>query len=398
MTRMDLALGREYRAARKGGAASLGVFYANVREAIESGHLVPAELSLRGLFEELVPNGRELVQSFNPRNTVNGYDIVALEAAGVVDSAAFSNINGQLLITTVLQNWNNPDLIWRDLVTVMPTPLNGERLAGITVPADEIQTVPEGEAFGKTGLNEQFIDTPVIPKKGTTIGITKEAIFYDRTGLILANAGKIGEAMAMNLEKRVLDVVLGIVNNYRRNGADVINTYQTTSPYVNVKTSNPLVDYRSIKAAANQFGDMVDPDTGEPIIVSYNTLVCPYEMSIEAQRIIGASSVRVASGDAFLADPTDNAEVQTYSNQPLRNPIAVKSNAYVKARTSSASTWFLGDFKRAFYLMENWPIQVIQAPANSAAEFERDIVAQFKVTHKATPVVVEPRHVNKNTA
>ena len=117
--------------------------------------------------------------------------------------------------------------------------------------------------------------------------------------------------------------------------------------------------------------------------------------------VAGAMQVTSSrSGATFPTTPTDNPTFQSFSGNPLsqRSPITVLSNPYVKARTSSASTWFIGDPRRAIALMENWPIQVIQAPANTEAEFNRDIVSQFKVTHKAVPAVLEPRRMVKSTA
>ena len=39
----------------------------------------------------------------------------------------------------------------------------------------------------------------------------------------------------------------------------------------------------------------------------------------------------------------------------------------------------------AFAYMENWPITVVQAPANSEAEFNQDIVARFKASERGIP-------------
>lgn len=392
--KFETTLARQYAAAKKD--RQTGRFFAALRQALEKGEIRPEEFSVRRLFEAFVPDGRELVESWNPRFG-GGYSVAVLEAGGVVDTTAFSNINGQLFITKVLESWNNPTLLWPELVTVTPTTLNGEKIPGIAVAADEIDTVPEGAEYGSTGLSEIYIETPVVPKKGTIINVTQEAIFHDRTGILLKQAGTIAEAMAMNLEKRVLDCVFGITNTYKRNGV-ASNTYLASGAYVNIKASTPLTSYQDIDAVQQLFEDMVDPDTGEPVVVMPNTLIVPTALRLTADRIMAATQVRVASGTAFAADPTDNAEVFTYSPNPMRNPIRVLSSQYVKARSGSASTWFFGDPKRAFELMENWPITVQQAPPDSEAAFSRDIVTRFKVSHKATPAVIEPRRMAKVTA
>ena len=59
--------------------------------------------------------------------------------------------------------------------------------------------------------------------------------------------------------------------------------------------------------------------------------------------------------------------------------------------------WFLGDFKRAFAYMENWPITVTQAPIGSEADFSNDIVLRFKASERGAAAVINPRYVVKCT-
>jgi hypothetical protein len=47
--------------------------------------------------------------------------------------------------------------------------------------------------------------------------------------------------------------------------------------------------------------------------------------------------------------------------------------------------------------MENWPITVQKAPANSEAEFTQDIVARWKVSERGAAAVWDPRYAVKNT-
>ena len=44
--------------------------------------------------------------------------------------------------------------------------------------------------------------------------------------------------------------------------------------------------------------------------------------------------------------------------------------------------------------MENWPITVVQAPANSEAQFNQDIVVRFKASERGTPAIMEPRRID----
>jgi hypothetical protein len=68
------------------------------------------------------------------------------------------------------------------------------------------------------------------------------------------------------------------------------------------------------------------------------------------------------------------------------------------AAASDAKKWFfVGDFRRAFAYMENWPITVTQAPLGSEADFNNDIVLRFKASERGAAAVLNPRYVVKST-
>ncbi len=395
--RIERYLAQELAKAKKDGAAGVQRFFMATESALAAGQMRVEEFSVRNLFQELVPNGRELMESWH--GSVNGgYAIQVLEAAGAVDTSVFANISGQLLGAQVLEEWNSPELIWRDLVTIRSTRFNGEKIIGISPASDEIDTVEQGGLYGAVGLSEKYVETPQLVKKGATIALTREAVLHDNTNSIMQRAQSIAEAMALNIEKRILDMVFGITNTYKRNGAAVANSYLSSGAYVNIAASNGLRDFTNIDAALQLFEDMTDPETGEPIVVSPNVLIVPTALKMSAGIIAGASQIHRASGAGFLGDQLKNPDVMTIAPNPIKSPLAVLSNAYVKARTSSASTWFIGNPKKAFELREGWPIEVRQAPPNNPAEFDRDIVSSWKVSHYGVPATVEPRHMVKCTA
>ena len=57
--------------------------------------------------------------------------------------------------------------------------------------------------------------------------VTREAIFFDRTHLVLQRAAEVGEVLGLNKEKRLLDLVIGATNNYKWKGT-AYNTYYAT--------------------------------------------------------------------------------------------------------------------------------------------------------------------------
>lgn len=359
------------------------------------------DFSVRGLFEAFVDDGREIVDSWAPTaaRSQPGGGVRMCEAG--VDTSAFANITGQIVFSTVLDTWNNPAFLAGQLARTVPTNLNGEKVPGISGLGDEADEVAEGYPYPQAGLTEEWVETPETSKRGFWVGVTKEAVFFDRTGILIQQASSVTEWLAINKEKRVLDAALGLVDLYRRNGAAAIATYGDSAgnhDWDNLAASNGLADWTDVENALLLFDDITDPNTGEPVLLNPNTIIVPTALSFTAQRIVGATEIREVT----------NSNTTTISNNPLgqaRNGLAgggggwtILSNQYVKNRTSSSTTWFIGDPQAAFWYMENWPIQSITAPPSSEAEFTHDIVQRYKVTERGTTAVMEPRKMVKCTA
>lgn len=355
-------------------------------------------INLHEIFREFVPDGGEILQSWSPQSG-GPQSGIRLHEAGV-NTAMFSNITGQIVFSMILDEWNDPVYIADSLVTNTPTSFSGERIPGIGAIGDEAEVIGEGEAYPMAGVSEEWIETPETTKRGFIVPVTKEAIFFDRVGLVLKRAGDVAKWLRVNKEKRVLDAVLGITNTYTRNGGATTNTYgdnSGTHDWDNLAASNALADWTDIENALLLFDDLVDPNTGEPVLVNPNTIIVPTALSSTAQRILSATEVREVT----------NTNTTTISANPLAMPRTGGTNAaswnvvssqYVKARSSSASTWFIGEPQAAFAYMENWPISTTEAPTNSEMEFTHDIVSRFKVSERGVPAVIEPRKMVKSTA
>lgn len=360
-------------------------------EALEEGTLKPADFSLRDTFESMVTDrdgeviGHEVVRRFDPRRSESGINLV--EAGDVVNTSAFSNITGQIVYTTIKQAFENPAFLWPQLCTTVQTQLSGEKIPGLGEIGDKAGIVDEAEAYPTVGFGEDWIETPQTVKRGMIVPVTKEAIFFDRTGLVLDRANKVGEWLGVNKEKRVIDIAVGAVNNYKWRGT-AYDTYQQSTPWINYH-SDPLVDYTDIEAAELLWDAMTDPWTGEPILLSpERVLLIPSALAMTAGRILNSTQVVLVGNANGGTTYTD-----TYSPNPLQKGITVLTSPMVKARTSSAAKWFYGQPKKAFSYMENWGIQTQQATSNSEPEFTQDIVARYKVSERGVACVVEPRYM-----
>lgn len=360
-----------------------------LREALKSKQLRPDEFSIRRLAEQVI--GYEYVDACRP----NGGDEHLTEAAtGAVQLATFSSITKELLSAAVMEGYEQEDFVLSKMVKTVPTQFDGERIPGITSIGDQAEIVNEGQPYPTVGFNEDYVETPQTTKRGMKCAVTKEAIFFDRTGLIMDAANKVGLFLGTNKEKRVIDAVIGVTNNYKWKGVSY-STYQASTPWINLKATNNLVDWTNVDASEQLFNNLTDPHTGEPIILSANTILVMPPKAATAKRILNATEVRVGDGASNT--------VQTVSASPITGYSMVTSRlAYARVVASGASAadgakwWFHGDFAKAFRYMENWPITVVQAPANSYDDFERDIVMQVRASERGVIAVVEPRAVIKN--
>lgn len=349
------------------------------------------EFSLRDLYESLVPNGRELAESFNPRFAGGTY----MEAGGAVTSQDFSNISGQIIYNMLMEDLTPEETMFQDLIPTQPTVFNGEKIAGIANLGDQAQVVPENNDFPLVGTNQDWIETPQTTKRGFIVPITKEAIFFDRTRELVSKCSAVGDSLRLNKEKRAIDCLIDeniTTHRYKWRGTSYA-TYQATSPWDNVTASNALVDWTDIDNANQTLNGILDPNTGEPVVLTADTLVCTKQLEETAKRIVNATQIVVHSGGyATSGDLTE-----TQAPNPMRASYTVLSSRQLAARLATDTTYFYGQPRKLARYMENWGITVTTAPAGNHLEFSRDIVQQHKCSERGQYVVVEPRVVTQCT-
>jgi hypothetical protein len=360
-------------------------------EAITKRQIRAEEFSIRDLAEGLVPDGHEWVHSLDPRSAC-GVNI--LESGGAVDTTAFLNITGQIIYSKIMDAYQHESFVVSRLVDTIPTRQDGERIPGIARLEAQADAVAQGMPYPNIGFGEDYIETPSTTKRGFIVPVTREAIFFDRTYLVYSRAAEVGELLGLNKEKRLVDLVIGATNNYKWMGT-TYNTYQTATPWINVKTGNELVDWTNVDAAEQLLADMLDPNTGEPVLLEANTVLVMPAYRHAANRVLSALEVRFnpsgAATTTIAANPLSNYQVYE-SRLAYRRAIA-SGQAAVDAK----KWWFLGDFKKAFAYMENWPITVTQSANNSEADFNQDIVVRFKASERGAAAVLNPRFVVKCT-
>ncbi len=156
-----------------------------------------------------------------------------------------------------------------------------------------------------------------------------------------------------------------------------------------------MVDWTDIDAAEQLFANILDPNTGEPVLAQSTTVLVMPAYRHAAHRIFNAEQITyTAAGSAtttWAANPLGNYTV-VESRLAYRRVIAAGHPA-----EQAKKWWFLGNFRKAFAYMENWPITVTQSAANSEAEFNQDIVVRFKASERGAAAVINPRYVVMST-
>jgi hypothetical protein len=384
----------------------------------ETGGIAPANFSLRDLAANTIfsRNGEPVGHGFVQEYFDPGSGRLLQEAMGAVDASAFAGITGQLLINRVLSAFTAEEFVVSRLIPTIPTSLNGERIPGAALPRDpgeDFVEAAEMDELHYVGFSEEYIQTPPTTKRQLGIAVTKEAIFFDRTGLVLDRASYVGTLLGLRKEKNLIAVLIGAVNTFqeKREGdsaAVSLKTYYAADDngrWINHLDGNPLNDWTNINASEQAFSQITDPNTGEPIILpARRVLIAPQIQFLALNQLMVASNVwKLTQGGT---SPTaGQAGVNTIGPNPILNldiTVATSRQLYKQIQllldssaSEAAGYWWYGD-PAAFAYMENWPITVVQAPTNSEAEFTQDIVVRFKASERGTPAVIEPRRIQRN--
>lgn len=364
-------------------------FGTELLEAVEKKQLKVEDVSIRDIFEAYC--GRDALDAIDPRRKSGNRQL--LESADAVSSAAFTNITGQLFITKVKDEYATQTRVTSELFQEYPTTImQGEKIPGIGGLGDVAEIVPEGKQFPTVGVNEEYVLAPAFGKRGFEVHVTREAVVQDRTGVLLARCGNGSKYLGITNEKRALDVVTGIVNNYSRNGT-ATNTYLTSGAYIN-QQANPLStnpNYSAIQNIETLVANITDPNTSEPLAfdASPMTLVIPIALRKSAEILVGTSQIRFNDGAGNT--------IASYAPNPVGGQsFKVVCNAYVGSRSGSNTTWFAGQPKNAFMRSVAWDIESQDITASGGFQ-SRMIVAAYQVSVADAYWVYEPRYMTKNT-
>lgn len=357
------------------------------------------EFSIRELYEGLVYHkktgamiGRDILDQCHPRR---GGSERFQEAVSGVESTFFANIMGQLLFTKIVESYELPNYqAIINLVENVPTNLSGEKMPGIQEIGDKAENVRENTPYPEVQIGEDWITTPETLKFGMILSITLETLFFDLTGQVLVRAGKIGQWLALNKCKRILDVMIGFTNNFSWRDT-TYNTYQTASPWINKLTANPFTGEASMNTSDQAYYNLTDPFTSEPISVTPDNMLLGPGLQVAVRRVFGSPTIMSANNATPSYQGQENPYYRSAFVMSPLFPARIVARG-IDSAANAAGYYLRGNFKEAFGYAENWPIRVERQVPGADAQFERDIVYRIKASERGVPFVKNPRYVQLN--
>lgn len=378
----------------------------HLTESLEKKHLHPTDFSIRDLAMSVVKDGDEWVRSMVPGKSGTYH----LLEAGSVQYSDFSAITGQIFFNMIKEAYDDEEFVFTKMVKTYPSNIPDiEKIPGISRIGDKFTdtTVNEGDTFPQMAVGEDFIHIGAKKKRGGIVAVTREAVAFDKTGLLLQRCKELGHYLGVSIEKRLIDTLIdgnaaaASIHNggtrYHWKGTSYA-AYQATSPWINVKTSNALASWTNVEAAEVVLSQITDPYTGEPIMIEPTHIIVPPELKHTAYRIMNATNVQTHAGGYATS-----GNLQDYHAPSPLDPYKVVCSRLFRARMNAAgqtasSTWYIGNPAKAIGYWQNFPLTTRELGAGSTADFERDIVAQYRADERGTPGWLEPRLVLKNSA
>jgi hypothetical protein len=394
-------IGLKLKEVMKGRPAAEGQRVAKevLREAIATKKIAKEDISLREMAQSLIGDNWET----HLRNVAQGgagEPMAFRESVDAVDSSGFHAITGQLLVDEIKDKYKLATFVTDQMfrtIKVTNGNLGTHVVPYLTDVIDDPDIVSQGQKYTETQFQGQYITLAAPQKFGRICSVTFEAIYSDLTKQILDSAGSVGKRVGLWVEKKRLRVALGLDNNHVWNGTSY-NTYQTSTPWINSKTDFSLTDWTSVQTLELMFSKMLDPVLNEPIDIDGVQVLTVPALKYTYKRILNATEVRHGQTDEATG-------IQSVSGNPLDGGYSLMTSKHLRrqALTYGSSTWdtepkadslsLFGDFKKAFYWREVFPLQTVQAPPMNPAEFEQDIVLRVKANVFGVAGTWDPRYV-----
>ena len=386
-------------------------FYHKVVDLLNERKIVPDDFSYHELADAcgVLPRLRSLRESHAPLDrilsTAGGVNALLQESNPGVSSHLFQVVTGELIGRKVIEGYEDDSgFIGDKLVTVIPSSHRNTKIAGFRALAGPTE-VSEGHPYEESAFEEKFV-TSQESKQGRILSINEELIAFDQTGEINRRAMALGYYLRQERERTIVRAVTdadGAAGKYvyrpSGQGASLYATDGSLRNYVGAgntvspdfAVAIPLSDWTDIEEVlhyrATQVKDDRSDGTQRPIVAPAKQLLVPEALRGTARSIVSSTEIRVATADG-----------ETQFANPVHNMLEVLSSPFIDEQGgTSASSWYIGDFRRQFVWTEIWPVQTFLQQSESAAAFDRDVVLRIKARYFGGVSAVDTAFVTKVT-
>ncbi len=404
------------------------------RPVLESQTIRPESVSLYALAAAIFGEQNITNRLGTAAPTIDEFSGDVLEAGNDIvpgnfaDITAYNETVAGLLEVKILEAYNRPEFLASQLATNIPSNKVQEKFIGVSTPADAAQERKPGQNHPRAALTERYVTTPVTKNRANAVDVTREAVMFDLTRQVLEHAELVSQTLALRKEYLMLDVVLGITNNYMYDGTSYYTYVASGGNWVNV-VNNDLTDWTSLDADYLLFSKMVDQETGQPISIDARQLLVMPGRKALCEKILTDTQVRQgnAASTTVVGQPLGYGKnpIGGQWDQPMVSQYAYKrvvdyaSDAntagllklidvqnmysYFSGNTIAASgiaaantIWLAGNFKKAFVYVENLPLTVTRAAPTSYEMADRGLVFSMFIDEMGIPAIREPRYVIRN--
>lgn len=363
-------------------------FYQKVCQLLNEGEIRVDDISYHDLAGAcgVLPQLRSLQERGGASGTATA---LLRESSPGLQANLFQVVTGELIGRKVIEGYEeSAGFIGEKLVTVLPSRMRNQRIAGFTALAGPTE-VHEGHPYEESQFDEKYVTTTE-SKQGRILSIQEELIAFDQTGEINRRAMALGYYLRQERERTIVRGVTDADSGsgryvYRPSGAGT-SLYRTDGAHQNwigagnttatgFNTAVVLSDWTDIERVLHYRATAVKDDrvdgTRRPIVMPVKHLLVPERLRGTALSIVNATEVRGTSGDQ-----------ETILANPVRGLVEVLSSPFIDEQGGEAANdWYLGDFSRQFVWTEIWPVQTFLQRAESEAAFERDVVLRVKVRY-----------------
>jgi hypothetical protein len=312
----------------------------------------------------------------------------------------------------ILEAFKNPTFVADQVMPSEATKLNGQKVIGLNPLFTDVVRRQPGEKHARTGFGERWIQTPETRENAMAIDVTKEVIFFDKTGDMLRNAQDVGEIIAYNREIEMLDVILGVQtgNVFNWNGT-AYATYDTSTRLGQTNgnaITNDLLDWTAFQTATLTMSRFTDPDTARRILINPNFLLVSPGKYKTAELILGSTRTerRYGTGSSTPQTTSNPLMISDTPSNPYAGQFGLLTSPLIEQRlvdkgglTTAQATerWYLLEAGKAFKYMVNYPLQVQSASPQSYNMIDQGIAMSFFAGERGIPSVWSVWHCLRNS-